>query len=425
MLPDTTEALANSAAPSSCKEAGVWSVFMKADIAFATKGAGFLVTETNALATGASHENFPAYDGQWRLVAFALIARGARSIGYWPFHSCHAAYESYYGGMVSHDLEPNRCFNELAQIGAELASHGDAVARSVPDADVGILYSYDSVYALSFHPPLQVPDTRDPDRRSYERVFNTWYRAFFDVGSQMRVLEADADLESFPVLVAPALYIATDELCDRLADYVRKGGNLVLTMRGGYADHDATIWPLRAPGPLRDMVGASYQEFSNLNEPLTVVADEAVSEPLPVGAAAEGWADGLVAEGAEPLARYEHPHFGRFVAATAHSFGKGTVTYVGTVPNRVFGGWLARTVLRRAGLVAQWCDVPATVQLSSACNPDGSRLWFVGNWSWESAKIRAPFSLADVIGSEKILEGEDFEIRPWSFRLLETKQSFS
>ena len=418
VLPDAAEGLSAVGAPDFCEEAGVWALFMKADLAFASKGAGFLVTETNALTIGISHDNFPAYDGQWRLAAFALIARGARSIGYWHLHSCHTGHESYWGGMVSHDLERNRCFNELAQIGLELRTYGEVIAGCVPEADVGMIYSYDSAYGLSFQPPLRIPDTQDPDRRSYEEIFSTWYRAFFDVGSQVRIVPPSADFERFPVLVVPALYVASDELLERLVGYVRDGGHLVLTMRCGYADEDASIRPVRAPAILRDAVGASYQEFSNLTMPLALVADETLSEPLPAGAAAQGWADGLVVEAAEVLVRYDHPHFGKFAAATAHPFGSGTLTYVGTSPNRVLGAWLARTVLSRAGLASQWRDVPASVQLNSARSPDGSRLWFVGNWSWDLAKVRAPFSVADITNCRAISDGEDFELAPWSCRLL-------
>jgi beta-galactosidase len=38
----------------------------------------FLVTETNAMSIGGSWDNRPAYDGQWRQAAWALVARGAR-----------------------------------------------------------------------------------------------------------------------------------------------------------------------------------------------------------------------------------------------------------------------------------------------------------------------------------------------------------
>ena len=40
------------------------------------------------------------------------------------------------------------------------------------------------------------------------------------------------------VVVAPGLYIASDDVVDRMLSYAVGGGHLVLTFRSGYADAD-------------------------------------------------------------------------------------------------------------------------------------------------------------------------------------------
>lgn len=417
-LPETREEISSPYAPPFTHESGVWSVFMKGDMAYASSGGRFLVTETNALSIGLSADNFPAYDGQWRLAAHALVARGASSICYWHFASCHTGHESYWGGMVSHDLEPGRCFAELATIGAELAAHGELLAGCVPDAEVGLLYSYDSAYALAFQPPLRVDGATAADPRSYERIVDTWYRGFFDAGAQIGIVAPDGDFDRFPVLVVPALYVASDELLARLAAYAAAGGHLLVTMRSGYADEHSTIRPVRAPGPLREAVGASYQEMTNLVTPVRLVAAGSAVGSLPADASATAWADGLVAEGAEVLARYDHPHLGRFAAVTTRRVGSGSVTYVGTVPSRSAASYVAGRVLDAAALERPWRDAPASVRASSARTADGERLWTVGNWSFEQVHVDAPVDVDDVASGERIAAGSSFALPAFGLRLL-------
>ena len=53
---------------------------------------------------------------------------------------------------------------------------------------------------------------------------------------------------------------------------------------------------------------------------------------------ASTWVDMLLPETAKPLATYDHPFFGRFPALTRNAFGKGTVTYQGSVLTDALAG---------------------------------------------------------------------------------------
>src|SRR6266540_2085039 len=102
--------------PSWLGDTGTWMLYLQADLARSAAPTGFLVTETNALTIGEAHTNAPAYDGQWRLAAYALIARGARGVSYWHWHTCHQGNETYWQGVLNHDLEPGRCYREMSRI---------------------------------------------------------------------------------------------------------------------------------------------------------------------------------------------------------------------------------------------------------------------------------------------------------------------
>jgi beta-galactosidase len=404
---------------------GAWAIHLQADLTRGTRDEPFLVTETNALAIGESHSNYPAYDGQWRLAVWALVARGARMVEYWHWHSIHFGHETYWLGVLNHDGEPGRCYDEVKRIAGELKQAGPAVADLVPDADVAVLYSRESKWAMEFQPPLAVEGDIAPDRDSYERILARFYEGLFVAGVQADVVygqqlgaDADALVARWPVLMVPGLYVADDALLTALDAYAQAGGHLVLSFRSGYADEEGRPRAELMPGTLGAAVGARYGEYTNLVTEVPLTAGAGGLE-LPPDAFATAWADALVPEGAETLAAYEHPHLGRWAAATTHVHGRGRVTYVGTLPNRSFAVALARWLRPVADA---WEPRPASVTVTSARNAEGARVRFVSNWSWEGAQIALPVVARDLLSKADLAVGDGLDLGPWDIRVLLEKQ---
>jgi beta-galactosidase len=403
------------------RHSGTPAIYLQADLTRAAREQSFLVTETNAMAIGEPHSNFPAYDGQWRQAAWALVARGARMVEYWHWHSIHFGHEAFWLGVLNHDGEPGRCYDEVKRIARDFKRAGAAVADLVPDADVGLLYSRESRWAMEFQAPLAVEGGLEPDTGSYDRIFARFYDGLFGAGLQADIVhpqhlgsDAAALVARWPVLAVPALYIADDMLLDLLDGYARAGGHLVLGFRSGYADDEARPRAEVMPGRLRAAVGAGYGEYTNLAAPVRLRAGGS-GFPLPEGATATAWADALVPEGAETLLSYEHPHLGRWAAVTTKVHGDGRVTYVGTLPDRALAVALARW-LRPAP--DAWEGRPDTVTVTGARSPEGGQLRFVSNWSWEPTRLALPVAARDLLAETDLAEGEDLDLAAWDVRVL-------
>ncbi len=382
------------------------------------------MTETDATSIGGSAMNYPPYDGQLRQAAWALVSRGARAVEYWHWHTLHFGAETNWGGVLPHSLRPGRIYSEVARIGSELAKAGDLVTDLEPDADVAMVYSLPSKWAMHFAPPLADP-SGSPDAGSYERIFRSFYDGVLDARRQVRILHtsqlsglgADDLVERFPVLFAPGLYVADDEVLHGLSAYARAGGHLVIGIRTGYGDIEARARPEVAPARLSDAAGVTYEEYSNLTGELRVTTT--AGSPLDVAAEARatGWVDGLELAGAEALLGYCHPHFGRWPAITTHRCEAGRVTYVGTVPNRP----LAAALAAWAGPAAAgdpWLELPASVTCTSARNRYGQRLRFVHNWSWEDAGLCVPVPVTDVLGGGELAATDGLTLGPWDVKVL-------
>ena len=117
------------------------------------KHGNYLVTETNAQTIGWSSEGQnPPYDGQLREDVYTHLSNGANMVEYWHWHSIHAGQETYWKGVLSHDLEPNRAYAEVTRIAHELQKVGPELADMTIHNRVAILYSVDSSNGISFMP---------------------------------------------------------------------------------------------------------------------------------------------------------------------------------------------------------------------------------------------------------------------------------
>lgn len=414
---------------------GVWGLCQSADRIYSSRQESFLVTETNAHAIGATHENHPAYDGQWRQAAWALVARGARMVEYWHWHTLPFGTETYWGGVLPHSGRPGRTYAEIARLGSEFAVAGDLVAGLRPDADLAMVYSLPSKWLMQKYPPLATTDG-GPDGNSYHRIFDSFYRGAVESGRQVRILHArqlhDPDDASaglsprhaarrHPVLLAAGLYLADSGLLDWLAAYAEAGGHLVLGPRTGYADPEARARPEPAPARLTGAPGVHYEEFGNLAAELPLRAPAGSTLSLPADAHATGWVDGLVVADAEVLAEYRHPHFGRWPAVTTRVHGHGRVTCVGTVPGpataRALSTWLVPAPC------SGWRDLPASVTAMTGTAPDGRRVHIVHNWSWDPVEIAAPLDLVDALATADaateaaVPAGSPVRLGPWDVRV--------
>ena len=405
------------------KTDGVWSMYQTADWMFSSKQAPFLVTETDAQSIGMPWSNRPAYDGQWRQAAWALVSRGAQMIEYWHWHTLHFGTETYWGGVLPHSGKPGRAYAELARLGAEFAKAGELVAGIEPDADITMVYSTPSKWLMQKYPPLAKPDG-SPDPDAYHKMFDPFYRGAFEAGLQVRIVHArqavsmapEAAVAKHPVLVVPAHYLAHADALDWYAAYAQAGGHLVLGPRTGYADHEARARNESAPGRLAEVAGVHYDEFSNLisDVPLHTAADSPLR--MPHDAVATKWADSLVVDDAQVLAEYQHPHFRHWPALTTRQHGAGRVTCVGTVPGRslarALATWLAPEP--RSG----WRDLPASVTATTGTAPDGRRVHVIHNWSWSTLRVPAPADLTDALSGTAVPLGASLRLGPWDVRVL-------
>lgn len=380
--------------------ADVWSLFAWGDRAWSSAQAPFLVTETNAQSIGGPWQNHPPYPGQIRQAAFALLARGSRMVEYWHWHTLHFGVETYWGGVLPHSQVPGRIYREVADLGADLTALGAALDDYRPDGDVLLLYSTDTKWSFNFYPPLALP-SGGPDPDAYLKIFDAFYRGLFEAGAQVRVqhvrqfLDSDPAVlaEQYPVLVAPAVYVAEDAVLDHLTAYAEAGGHLLIGIRTGYGDELARARHAVAPDRLAQPAGVHYDEYSNLSDPLPV-SSTTEGFDLEAGAAGTDWVDVLQVDSADVVLELEDNELGAQAALTTTTHGRGRISYLATVPNPALGRSVGRWLLPDPRSAA-W-QAPDTVTVSTGHTPRGP-VAFVANWSGDAAGVVAPGDVVDLV----------------------------
>jgi beta-galactosidase len=392
------------------------------DFARSLKGANYLVTETNAQTIGwDSRTQFPPYDGQLRQDVYLMAATGANMVEYWHWHSLHYGQETYWKGVLPHDLEPGRAYAEVARTAHELQRIGPRIVDLKASNPVALLYSNDSRRGTDYMPflvsqpggdmPWSHPGGYDVEMR---RLYRALYR--LNVGVDF-VFPETADLSAYKVVVAPPLYIASDALLERLVDYVRAGGHLVLTLKSGFCDEYSTVRAALAPGPLREAAGFHYQEFSNLAKPLALKGD-----PFQAGAEnrVSDWADMLLLDKAKALAYYDHPFFGKYPAITENHFGKGMLTYEGSVLSDKLQQKVLERVLEQAQLIGPDQKLPAVVRVKHGAGRAGKPIHYYFNFSPGPQRIVYPYGAGrELLSNQSLANGGSLSLEPWGVAIVE------
>jgi beta-galactosidase len=394
---------------------------IQGDFSRSLKRSNFLVTETNAQSTDwTSAYQYPPYDGQLREDVYTHLSNGANMVEYWHWASIPANQETYWKGVLSHDLEPNRAYAEVSRTAHELEKIGPHLVGLQIHNSVAILWSRDSANAIGF-----MPFTSSGGQWSfagptadYSSLVGQIHKSLYDlnVGSDF-VFPTTQDFSAYKLLIVPALYIADDALLQRISDYVKNGGHAIMTFKSGFANENSAVRWVRAPGPLREAAGFNYQEFSNLEAPLALKGD-----PFHAGGEnkVEHWAEFLLLERAKPLAFYDHPFFGKWPAITENQFGAGSLLYEGTYLSGALQTAVLRDTLSRLGLTGADQNLPAAVHTQLGINRMGKRVHYYFNYS--SAEVTFHYvhpSGTSLLDSKPALKDAELTLAPWDVAIIE------
>lgn len=361
------------------------------------KNNNYLVLECQAQA----FKYWTPYPGQLRLHAYSHLASGANGVMYWNWHSIHNGYETYWKGLLSHDLESNPTYEEACILGKELKELSKDLINLKKKNKVALVIDNESLTAFKWF-----PIDRD---LSYNDVVRWMYDSLYEMNIECDVVFAkDLDISKYKVIVTPALYSTSEEVIYKLKSFVEDGGVLVSSFKSFVSDEHLSVYHHKQPHILHEAFGISYNQFT---EPGKITLD---------GKKVEYWAELLNLEGAESLYKYEHKYWGKYSGITRNKFGKGHAYYVGCYTEKELLKEIYKKAMEDAELVDEIPAVEWPIVIKNGENSLGKKLHYILHYSQENNELNCPYDNVNDILTDKVYKkGDVISLHDWDVIILE------
>ncbi|MFJ1747849.1 beta-galactosidase [Streptomyces sp. NPDC088116] len=350
-------------------------------------GAPWLLLEHSTSGVSWQPRNPAKAPGQMARNSLAHVARGSDGAMFFQWRQSRRGAEKFHSSMLPHAGTDSRVWREVVRLGADLDSLAPLRGtRTV--ADAAMLWDWQSWWAQR----LEWRPSEDHDAR--ERA-DSFYEALYDRHLTIDFAHPEADLSAYPLVVVPALYLASEATGRNLRTYVENGGTLVVSYFSGIVDEHDAVHPGAYPGVLRDVLGLTVEEFSPLGEGERVRITAADGSEL----TGDVWSEFVVPRGAETLWTYADGLAAGQPAITRHRLGRGTAWYIST---RLAPGALD-TVLgpaaEDAGLAPR-TDLPRDVEVVRRSGESGEYV-FVVNHTGTDTKVPLPGHGTELLTGER------------------------
>ena len=384
------------------------------DMTRSLKRDNYLVLETEAQ----GYPGWTPYKGQLRLQAYSHLANGANSVMYWHWHSIHNSFETYWRGLLSHDMQENAPYREACIIGNEFSRLGSHLVNLKKKNDVAILVSNEALTALKW---FGIEATAAGDNGiGYNDVVRWLYDTLFKMNIECDFVWPESDnLDQYKAIFVPALYAAPDELLEKLKQYTANGGTLVATFKTAFANENVKVSHEMQPHILSNCFGISYQQFTfPKNTGLSGSIINGIAKGADEEAEAKVFMELLMPQEAEVLASYDHYNWKEYAAITKNHYRKGTAIYIGCMTDDN----TLKAVLTEAFNSAE-VEIPEyswPVIVRKGTNDLGKCVRYILNYSVEEQNV--VYHGADgteLFSEESVQDGESITVLPWNLKIVE------
>lgn len=396
------------------------------DMTRSLKRDNYLVLETEAQ----GYPGWTPYKGQLRLQAYSHLASGANSVMYWHWHSIHNSFETYWRGLLSHDMQENAPYREACIIGNEFSRLGSHLVNLKKKNDVAILVSNEALTALKW---FGIEATAAGDHGiGYNDVVRWLYDTLFKMNIECDFVWPESDnLDQYKAIFVPALYAAPDELLEKLKQYTANGGTLVATFKTAFANENVKVSHEMQPHILSNCFGINYQQFTfpkNVGLTGSIIGENSISEidgrnvtkeTADVSiASAKVFMELLIPQEAEVLASYDHYNWKEYAAITKNHYRKGTAIYIGCMTDDN----TLKAVLTEAFNSAE-VEIPEyswPVIVRKGTNDLDKCVRYILNYSAEEQNV--VYHGADgteLFSEESVQDGKSIAVLPWNLKIVE------
>ncbi|WP_408653479.1 beta-galactosidase [Jatrophihabitans sp.] len=350
-------------------------------------GQPWLLMEHSTSAVNWQPRNRAKAPGEMQRNSLQHVARGSDGALFFQWRASAAGAEKFHSALLPHAGRDSLRWREVTELGAVLGRLGELAGSVVEQAEVAIVYDWQSRWAaeLDSHPSVDV-DPLAATRQLYSALWRSGVRCDF--------VPPDGSYDGYRVLLVPQLYLLPAEHAAALAAFVEAGGTVLVSYFSGIVDSADHIVPGGYPGALRELLGIRIEEFFPLLAGQSVALSDYGSGVV--------WSELGRTEGAEQLAGYAGGPVAGSPAVTRNRVGAGQAWYLGTtLADQQLAALLAR-VLAEAGVRPLLAGLPARVEVVRRRGEDAGYT-FVLNHTGEPVPV--PLSGTELVTGERVEAG--------------------
>lgn len=381
------------------------------DINRSLLGKPFLLLESCPGATNWQEVSRLPKPGVIALQSMQAVAHGADSVQYFQIRKSLGASEKFHGALIDHYPSKDvRVFKEIQGLGEDLSKLDELIGANV-DAKVAIIYDWENRWAIDNIQGL------NENRKEYFKMCINHYFPLWSKGIGVDAIDMEQDLDKYDVLIAPLLYMVSEDLAERIKEFVARGGTFITGPFTGVVDEDQLAYMNGRPGALREIAGIWAEETDSLYDSQfnkIVKAGEGKSYK------AKWFCDLLHLEGAEALYEYGEDFYAGSPAVTVNSYGEGKVYYFATVMEQDFYDDFYKEFINE-NMESLAIELPDGVGASVRENEE-SKFIFIANHNNENVKFNLVESAYDILSEQELSKDTVVEMPAYSYKVYKIKK---
>ncbi|MCL6454589.1 MAG: beta-galactosidase [Alicyclobacillus sp.] len=389
-------------------------VAMTHDINRAMKhGRPFLLMESTPSTTNWQPVSKVKRPGMHLLSSIQAIAHGSDGVQYFQWRKSRGSSEKLHGAVVDHvGHEHTRVFQDVRKVGEVLQTLGPVAGTSVRP-EVALIFDWENRWAIE--------DAQGPRNAGmhYEETVREYYQALWEQGIPVDVVDMDADLASYRLVIAPMLYMVRPGVAERVSAFVERGGIFVATYWSGIVDENDLCFLGGFPGPLRSILGIWSEEIDGLYDHDVNHIETVPANPLSLTGRYEAHelCDLIHVETADVLAYYTGDFYRGRPAITVNRAGRGYAYYVASRNRAPFHYDFISKLVKRHGL-SRVLETELPPGVTAQIRTDGETDYvFIMNFASQTRPVRLPRQRwTDLLTGEPVALEHDIE--PFGIRVL-------
>ena len=292
----------------------------------------------------------------------SLLNRNQMILG-WTWRSMLGGEEQYLYGLLGHDGVPNSNYFEYQKLAEDLSKLAPFAFPYLPDPDVAVAYHYDSSWVNQY--------SSSQFQQSYKNTMTEVNRIFYEKNRDYNVVDLRNLKKDYKLIIIPGHIVMEPEAADTIRNYVKAGGNVIMTAYSATVDETGKVFGTPRPGYLEDAFGIRVAGFYRTDMEWTFSKDGIISEEQ--GSRREllrvekGEEDFLInARYYEVLERNAAASYAEFksknmCAVSVNQYGSGKAFYMAAETDREMLGWLLECLTAELGL-QKGLSVPEGIQ---------------------------------------------------------------